>query len=294
MLSMNTSGAQGETLMNATFPIGYGRVTSEQVGVFARDGVVKIPSAVDPSWIGPLLDLADQQLAKPSRWVTDSNRGARIERLFTDRYLWRENLLVRRFALESGVAAIAGALMASSSVRFYFDHLLVKQPNTAELTPWHQDIPYWPFLGSQICSVWVALTAATVAESSLEFVRSSHSWERYFAPVPFGTKPAWTADFLGEVCPNVEAARDQYDIVGFDVEAGDALVFSAWTLHAGRGNAGAHRRVALSTRWLGDDAIWTPHPGSDPTVGQADVMVQPGAYPADDDRFPLAWSQGTR
>ena len=264
-------------------------VTSEQIETFAADGVVKIPRAIDQRWVEPLLDLADRQLAKPSRWVTDSNRGADRDRLFTDRYLWVSSPLIRSFVFDSGIARLAGELMRASTVRFYFDHLLVKQPNTREPTPWHQDIPYWPFLGRQIGSVWVALTHATVRESSLEFVRGSHRWNKYFAPAPFATKAAWTAESQGEQCPDIDAARDRYDIVGFDVEPGDALVFSAWTLHGAPGNAGANRRVALSTRWLGDDATWSPHPGCDPTVKQRDVSILPGDYPADDDRFPEAW-----
>jgi ectoine hydroxylase-related dioxygenase (phytanoyl-CoA dioxygenase family) len=267
-------------------------VTREQIATFERDGVVKIPAAIDPAWVEPLLELTDQQLAKPSRWVTDSNRGATTERLFTDRYLWREHPLVRRFVFDSAVGGIAGQLMRASSTRFYFDHLLVKQPHTAEPTPWHQDIPYWPFLGKQVCSVWIALTHATVAQSSLEFVRGSHRWNTYFAPVAFGTKAGWAAEFQGEACPDINGARERYDIVGFDVEPTDALVFSAWTLHGAPGNASERRRVALSTRWLGDDARWAPHPGCDPTVTQADVSTAPGEHPNDDDRFPLVWSAG--
>jgi ectoine hydroxylase-related dioxygenase (phytanoyl-CoA dioxygenase family) len=270
------------------------RVTAEQVQAFVADGVVKIPRAVDPAWLEPLLEFSDEQLIKPSRWVTDSNRGAPVNRLFTDRYLWREQPLVRRFVFESGVARLAGELMRATSARLYFDHLLVKEPHTREPTPWHQDIPYWPFQGYQICSVWVALTEATVEESSLEFVRGSHLWKKYFAPVAFGTKAGWTADFHGEKCPDIEADRARYDVVGFDVEPGDAIVFSAWTLHGAPGNAGTKRRVALSTRWLGDDVTWAPHPGCDPTVRQKDVSVTPGSYPADDDRFPEVWSRAPR
>ena len=136
-------------------------ITSEAIQTFDVDGVVKIPRAIDPRWIEPLLGLTQRQLAAPSRWRTDSNRGATTDRLFTDRYLWREDPLVRSFVFRSGVAGLAGTLMRASSARFYFDHLLVKQPNTTEPTPWHQDIPYWPFVGQQICSVWIALTEAT-------------------------------------------------------------------------------------------------------------------------------------
>lgn len=267
-----------------------GHVTPEQIAAYARDGVVKIDRAIDPGFIGPLLELAERQLRAPSRWVTDSNRGAATGRLFTDRYLWRDQPVLRRFVFESGVAELAGRLLGATAARFYFDQLLVKQPATAEPTPWHQDIPYWPFLGTQIGSVWVALTEAKVEESSLEFVRGSHLWNRYYAPVPFGVEAGFTADARGDACPQIDAARDEYDIVGFDVEPGDALVFSAWTLHGARGNAGSNRRVALSTRWLGDDALWHPHPGSDPTVKQEDVSIAPGEYPADDNRFPVVWS----
>jgi len=259
---------------------------------FRRDGVVKVEGAVDPSWIARMLELADAQLAAPGRWVGDSAREGGQGRLFTDRYLWREVPAVHDFVFGSGVARLAGELLDSERVRFYFDHLLVKEPHTPNPTPWHQDIPYWPFLGRQIASVWVSATDLTVQESSLEFIRGSHRWNRYFTPKAFtrsGSK--WAEDNAGDELPDIEAARDDYDIVGFDVQAGDALIFSAWTVHGSPGNAGDHRRVALSTRWLGDDAVWHPRPASDPSVTQADTVAVPGAYPADDDRFPVGWER---
>jgi hypothetical protein len=143
MLSATTSPRSVHTQAAAT-ALARDVVTREQLETFDADGVVKIPGAIDPAWIDPLLELASRQLASPSRWVTDSNRGASTARLFTDRYLWRDEPMVRRFVFESGVAGLAGRLLATREVRFYFDHLLVKQPGTAEPTPWHQDIPYWP------------------------------------------------------------------------------------------------------------------------------------------------------
>ncbi len=267
-------------------------VTDEHVATFATDGVVKIAGAVDPSFIDDVLGVADEQLAEPGEWVTDTNPGATENRLFTTRYLWPTNDAVRRFAFDSGVAGIAGQLMGATSTRLYFDHLLIKEPDTVNPTPWHQDIPYWPFLGKQICSVWVACSDATVDESSLEFVRGSHRWDAYYAPEAFGdSAKAWVDDFDGERCPDVEAARDEFDIVGFDVEAGDAIAFSSWIVHGARGNGGGRRRVALSTRWLGDDSTWHPHPGCDPTVTENDTTAVAGQYPADDERFPIGWQR---
>ncbi|WP_419842158.1 phytanoyl-CoA dioxygenase family protein [Candidatus Poriferisodalis sp.] len=263
------------------------RITQKHRTVFAADGVVKIADAVSGEWVERILEVAEQQLRVPGDWVSDTNPGATENRLFTSRYRWEVDPVIGEFVFGSGMAQMAAALMESRTARFYFDHLLVKEPRTASPTPWHQDIPYWPFLGKQICSAWVAMTAATVAESSLEFVRGSHHWDSYYAPESFDGKRGFMAAFEGEKMPDVEADRAAYDIVGFDVEPGDALFFSSWLIHGSPGNAGDRRRVALSTRWLGDDAVWHPHPGCDPTVGDADTTARAGEYPADDRRFPL-------
>ena len=44
-------------------------VTTAQIEAFAADGVVKVPQAIDRRWIDRLLALAEQQLARPSRWL---------------------------------------------------------------------------------------------------------------------------------------------------------------------------------------------------------------------------------
>lgn len=272
-------------------PVGTDRtVTDDERLTYETDGVVKITQAVSRPWIDSLLEVVDQEVAAPGPWITDTNPGATTDRLFTTRYQWREDPIRRRFIFESGVAGLVGQLMSSSSARLYFDHLLIKEPETEAPTPWHQDIPYWPFLGTKIASCWVALTPTTVAESSLEFIRGSHRWGNYYAPKSFNPNEEWELGSTGIDVPDIEADRSAFDVVGFDVEPGDALVFSSWILHGAPGNAGANRRAAFSTRWLGDDASWNPQPSSDPIVAQEHVSVQPGEYPGDDDRFPAVWT----
>ena len=267
-------------------------ITDAQRLSFDADGVIKIEQAVDPSWIDALLNVVDDEIDNPGPWITDTNPNAPTDRLFTTRYRWRDDPIRRRFVFESGVAGMVGQLMGSSSSRIYFDHLLIKEPETEAPTPWHQDIPYWPFLGTKIASCWVALTAATVADSSLEFIRGSHRWGNYYAPKSFNPAEEWKHGSTGVEVPDIEADRSAFDIIGFDVQPGDALIFSSWILHGAPGNAGRNRRAAFSTRWLGDDAVWQPHASSDPIVTQDHVTVKPGQYPADDDRFPVAWTAG--
>ena len=61
-------------------------------------------------------------------------------------------------------------------------------------------------------------------------------------------------------------------------------------IHTSHGNCSpSRRRLALSTRWLGDDACWDPRPGTDPIVTQEHVSLEPGALARDDKAFPLVW-----
>ena len=269
-------------------------LTVGELDAFNRDGVIVLRQAVEPQWVERLGQVVTDLLAQPSEWANDANPGALENRMFTDRYQWRTNAEIRAYLYESGVARLAAQAMRSTTARFYFDHILVKEPHTESATPWHQDAPYWPFLGKQICSIWLALTDATVEQSAMEFVRGSHADGKYYLPEVFGDRDDhpndWARFAEGEPVPPIEDNRQDYDIVGWDMQAGDAVLFSAWVLHGAPGNSSAtQRRAALSTRWLGDDVVWHPHPGADPTVTQEDVNLQPGDRADDDEVFPVVW-----
>src|SRR5918993_767936 len=59
-------------------------------------------------------------------------------------------VVVRRAFVENGPgAAVARRLMGSEGARFFHDHVLVKEPGTSLVTPWHQDSPYYCIAGDQ-------------------------------------------------------------------------------------------------------------------------------------------------
>lgn len=269
-------------------------INDEELAAYKRDGVIRLRQVVDREWVNRMSNVVDTLLDQPSQWANDASPGAKSNRMFTDRYQWRENPEIRAYLYESGVARLVAQAMQSSVARFYFDHILVKEPQTTTATPWHQDAPYWPFRGKQICSIWLALTDVTVEQSAMEFVRGSHALGKYYLPEIFGDREnhpnEWARAAEGEPVPPIEDNRQDYDIVGWDMEAGDAVIFSAYTLHGAPGNSSqSQRRAAISTRWLGDDAIWHPHPGADPTVTQDDVSLAPGELAHDDEVFPVVW-----
>lgn len=269
-------------------------LSAREIETYQSEGVVHVPASVDPEWVERMLGAADRQLAKPGSWVQDTNPGGSEGRFLHDRYLWPTEPDFRAFVFESGVARLAAQAMRSTTARIYFDHLFVKEPNTNEEFFWHQDLPYWPFSGTQICSVWLALTDADVSSSALEFVRGSHTWGKWYKPVLPGGDDSELAEWIGksyeEDIPDFNALRDDFEFLTFDVKAGDSLIFNTAIAHTSHGNLSRdRRRVALSTRWLGDDARWDPRPGTDPIVTEEHVSLAPGEPAADDRAFPLVW-----
>ena len=98
----------------------------------------------------------------------------------------------------------------------------------------------------------------------------------------------WAEGSLQEL-PDIEAARQQFPILGWAVEPGDVIAFHMLSLHASGGVDGDTRRRVFSVRMLGDDITHAPRPWvtSPPFPGLAD-RLQAGA-PMDDALFPVLW-----
>lgn len=273
----------------------YRTLSEQEIDTYSREGVVLVKDAVDPAWLPKMIKAIDAQLEKPGKWVQDTNPGGTKGRFLHDRYLWPTIPVFRDFSFNSGVARLAAQAMNSSGARIYFDHVFVKEPNTSEEFFWHQDLPYWPFKGQQICSVWLSLTDVDLTSSGLEFVRGSHRWGKWFKPViPGGADDdlgGWIGHSDEPEMPDFNVDRDDYEFLSFETNAGDALIFNTAIVHTSHGNfSPTKRRIALSTRWLGDDAMWDPRPGTDPIVTQDDTQLAPGAIVNDDKAFPLVFS----
>lgn len=276
-------------------------LNDDQLAEFRRCGVIHIPGAVDGETITRMIEAVEAAIAAPSRFGGNITSPDRPGMFFQDRYLFPTNPVFRSFLYETPLAALAAMATGSSTIRAFFDHIFVKDAGTEDNFVWHQDRPYWAVDGTQICSTWLALTAADASSSALEFVAGSHRWDRTFRPEypalegrpPDEVEAAlWhgVADHIrsfDDVCPAFEEYPDRYEILGFAVEPGDALLFDYRTVHRSGPNAGSTRRAAISWRWLGDDAVWAPKPGADPIIGKHDTVLQPGDTIDDDAVFPV-------
>jgi ectoine hydroxylase-related dioxygenase (phytanoyl-CoA dioxygenase family) len=265
-------------------------ISDTQIEQYKRDGAICIRQAVPDPELKVLLEQIDLLIDnKEDRWTTIREGG------FSDRYLWPTHSWMYDFCTHSYLPAIAGQLMESSTARLFFDHIFFRDAGTRQKTPWHQDRTYWPFQGLQIASVWVALETCTLQSGVLSFIRGSHAWGKTFIPSAF-SKKSGSAEFLKadlpytEHMPDFDAEPGKYPVLNWDMEAGDVLVFGGETVHgAAENNDMSKRRAAMSVRYVGDDALWDPRPGTDPIVKQENVSIQPGEAPHDDKCFPLVW-----
>ncbi|MGA1566542.1 MAG: phytanoyl-CoA dioxygenase family protein, partial [Ilumatobacteraceae bacterium] len=111
-------------------------VTAEHVSDFARDGAVCIRGALTDAEIDLARRAIDANLVDLSpgaKRASGADDGAFIE----DFCSWQRISELTEFIRTSSAACIAGQLMASRRVRFFHDHVLVKEPGTAQRTPWH-------------------------------------------------------------------------------------------------------------------------------------------------------------
>ncbi|BBK41374.1 phytanoyl-CoA dioxygenase [Allostella vacuolata] len=257
-----------------------------EIEAYERDGIVCLRGRFDAGWIARMAAATDAAMAAPGPHAEDYTPPGRPGRFFGDLDLWQRHDAFRRFVFESPAAGIAARLMRASRVNFFYDQLLVKEPGTAERTPWHQDQPYWAVDGRQVCSIWLPFDPVP-ADACVEYVAGSHLWRQQFNPQHFSDGTPYAGTGLPPL-PDIEAARGRLDIRRWDLEPGDCLVFQAMIVHGAPGNRQAGRRRALATRWTGDDATFARRPGevaiptSDPGLahGQAmDCALFPRVWP---------------
>jgi ectoine hydroxylase-related dioxygenase (phytanoyl-CoA dioxygenase family) len=266
------------------------RITEADIQGFQRDGAVRLQGVLDSSWVEQVAAGVERNIAEPSAYARFYTPEGNPGFFFGDYCNWSRVPEFREFVLHSPAAAIAGRLMQSSQVRIFHDHLLVKEPGTLERTPWHHDQPYYCVDGRQVCSIWMPLDQVP-RETCIEYVAGSHRWERWFMPRKFvdHANYDYEADSYPSV-PDIEAERDKYTILGWDLEPGDCIVFHALTLHGAPGNLSlGRRRRAFSTRWLGDDAVYAVRPGkTSPPFPELEGRLRPGD-PMDHELFPVVW-----
>jgi ectoine hydroxylase-related dioxygenase (phytanoyl-CoA dioxygenase family) len=199
---------------------------------FDRDGVVRIRGLISADWIARLRDAVEAVMASPAEFSRDlAEEGREAGRFFNEIFVSRRNDELRAFIEDSPIAEAAGRVMRSHRVRFFNDQLLVKEPGTSAETLWHQDLPYFPCDGEQVCSVWVGLDPVRQETGAMSFVKGSHRAGALYAPRNFGTGESYSLDGYDGPVPDIATDPVGFPTLCYDLEPGDVTIHHGLTLH---------------------------------------------------------------
>lgn len=156
---------------------------------------------------------------------------------------------------DTPLADAAAAVFGSPDVWFHGEQLFWKEGGHITATPWHQDTAFCVFEGPDLAVAWVSLDPLPRA-NSLELVRGSHKGPTYngFRPgAEDRTEPYYDDPSMPRI-PDVEAKRNELDILSWEIEPGDVVLFHFGMLHGGAPTAPGLRRRTISLRFFGQQA----------------------------------------
>lgn len=256
---------------------------------FERDGVIVLRNVVDAGWRDRLAEAIERDIARPGPHF--HNFKAKTGRFHATSRVREIDEAVADYVFDSPLPPLAAFLMRSAKVNLLYDQIFAKEPGTDAPSPWHQDHGVWPIEGRQVITFWLALDPVTRESGGLEWLKGSHRWGRKFQPTTMGGRvyepmPGY------EPMPDIEGSRKDYEILSWDMQAGDVLAFHSLTVHGAKGNStAATRRRAFSVRYTGDDVRYAPRSATMPELANPALAA---GDPLDSVMFPLVWKDGAR
>jgi ectoine hydroxylase-related dioxygenase (phytanoyl-CoA dioxygenase family) len=263
------------------------------IDAFRDDGATVMRQVFGAGDIARLAGFVDNWMANPGAHVRDFG-GDASSSFFSDVFGWYRDPAYGDWLKASPLGEIAANFLEAPEVRIYFDHLLVKEPEGAAPTPWHQDAPYWPMSGQQCCTAWIAIDPASHESGAVEYIRGSHSTGDIYAPEAFqGDGSLANANLVA--LPDIDADRERYDIVSWDLQPGDVAFHHCLSLHGAPANRTTNnRRRGLAIRFIGPDIQFAMHDGIAVPMQRYFEDLAPTLVPGDafnGPLFPVVWQR---
>lgn len=280
-------------------------VTADDIAAYARDGAVLIKGALDAEQLRLLEAGIEEAYANPgSRFSRVRNADGEGE-TFVEQYVSQRSPSLKALVDSGVVGQIAGRLMETPSAQLILDQIFYKSPGLIVPTPWHQDTPFLRVRGQQMIRLWMPCDHSP-RKITVQVVRGSHLWNIVYRASGGEKDRVTKAEILGEYShdgmgddwlplpPDVAGHRDSFDIMSWDVEPGDVLVFQGNMLHGAEGMAHYDRpRRAFASMWGGPELRYhAPRGKAFPAPGAlgSDSTIPHGAPIGEHvEAFPLGW-----
>ena len=241
-------------------------ITQEVKEQYRRDGVVILRQALHPEWL-LLVELGLQRVMRDSGQAKHTFYDGTPQQFLETVRNFEVTPEIQRLLFDSPIADMIAELLDSDEIWLYSDEFFIKGGGAGR-TPWHQDLPYWPMAGEMIASMWITLDPLA-KEHCLEFVPGSHRQTMYDGFNPRVVNDDARAPFYGAELPqlpDIEANRDDWTIVSWDITPGDVVLVHPGVLHGGGPPPPDGRRRTLTVRCYGTDIVYDTRPPTRPTV----------------------------
>lgn len=261
-------------------------VSASDIAKYQTDGVVALRNVLSQSAISELADTLAQNMQSPGPWANEYAANSKQGRFFDDYVNWARFDAYKTHALAGVLPQIALALMQKTSGRFFHEHVLVKEAGNNQVTPWHNDEPYYSVDSQNNVSLWVPLDPIP-EKIALRAITGSHRWGTKFIPRKFVDQSAYVesaSDY--ESLPDSASLDAADNIESFAAMPGDVVAFHFRTLHSAPATTNYdNRRRVVSFRYVDSDATWSTRPW------KTSPPLEPRALKVgeilNDDRFPL-------
>ncbi|MET0238483.1 MAG: phytanoyl-CoA dioxygenase family protein [Sphingobium sp.] len=280
-------------------------VSAQDAAAYRRDGAVVLRGILGPQQLRLLEDGIEEAYANPgSRYSRVRSPDGQGE-TFVEQYVSQRSPSLKALMDSGLVGEIAARLMDTPSAQLILDQLFYKSPGVIVPTPWHQDTPFLRVRGQDMIRVWMPCDSSP-PELTVQVVRGSHRWNVVYNAQGGEAEKVTKPEVLGEYNhddlgddhlpppPDVARYRDSFDIVQWDVQPGDVLVFQGNMLHGAQGLPWYDRpRRAFASMWGGPELRYhAPRGKAFPAPGSlgGDAMIPHGARIGDhEDAFPVGW-----
>jgi hypothetical protein len=225
-------------------------ITQDEIDAYQRDGATVLRGIMPIEWVDLVREGIEEISQDPGPYAD----------LFTSEVGWRvllsnmagpRNPKIWRYITESPASTIAGSVHRATELYYFLDQVFYKTAGPVQPSTWHQDTPYFNATGLDTVRAWLACDPAP-RETAIEVVAGSHRWGTTFQTRPTDIDEGSGIDnssggafSVSQIAidreatplPDIQANRDAYKILGWDVEPGDLVVFHGHILHQAGGSA---------------------------------------------------------
>jgi ectoine hydroxylase-related dioxygenase (phytanoyl-CoA dioxygenase family) len=283
-------------------------ICDQQIAQYQRDGALVIRGVLGREQLDLLERGVEEAHKAPGARYTKvqspQGEGETLLEMFPSLHCASLQNLLRT----SVIPEIAGRLMAVPCAQLILDQTFYKESGYINPTPWHQDTPFLRVRGDDMVRVWLTCDVSP-RDLTVQVVRGSHRWNVVYNTRSAQSSRVVTADQGKEFtfegigndaspsAPDVARYRDSFEILSWDVQPGDALVFNGNILHGADGRANhPSKRRAFTSMWGGPELRYhVPKGNATPTLAEINHVSVPhgariGDYP---EAFPIGWREGS-